>query len=98
MSWDDFDALAVEGEDAEPYRFTWNGTKFEMPTLGQLGWRDHLFVAEENPVEDKLRVLLGDQFDAFCAKQMTKLRMDKLIERWFAAQGITAGESPASGS
>lgn len=96
--WDDFDTLAVEGEDTEPYRFTWGGTKFEMAPLARLSWRDHRFVIDENDIEAKLRILLGDQFDAFDAKPMSSARMDRLIERWFAHQGITPGESSGSAS
>ena len=56
----DLDALEVEGEDAEPFRFTYKGQKFEMPVASTMDWRDQLALSEATESES-VRIIMGDE-------------------------------------
>jgi hypothetical protein len=94
----DLDALAVEAESAEPFRFRWDGHEFALPLLQQMTWQDSVaYFADDATPDAKLRRLLGaPQYEQFTAKPMSTARLNALLDAWFAAQGTSAGESVAS--
>jgi hypothetical protein len=88
----DLDALEVEGEDAEPFTFTYKGEKFSMPTAQAMPWQDQ--VALETATEaESLRLILGaEQYDRLAKLPMSAARMGKLITAWTKYQGLKPGE------
>lgn len=100
----DLDALAVEQEEAEPFRFTWGGKTFELPTLLQLPLDRQLQIAETGADLAAVRLVLGEKMIAELSRTpggpghrpMSAPRMMKLLEAWFAHQGTSRGKSPAS--
>ena len=95
----DLDALEVESDTAEPFHFTWGGQAFTMPLLTQMEWQEQTaFIRTDDPV-DSVRLLLGDQFDAFTAAgRLTVARLNALLGAWQEFQGVGLGESGASAS
>lgn len=92
----DLDAVVVEAENAEPFRFKWRDQSWEMPTMDALDFSDQLAL-EQATVEESLRIIMGsDQFDRFIAEPISTGRARELIKRWRRWQGLDQGESRAS--
>lgn len=92
----DLDALEVEGEDAEPFRFTYKGQKFEMPVAKAMDWRDQLALSEATEAES-VRLIMGDeQYERLSKLPMSSARFGALIDRWGKHQGLSLGNSRAS--
>ena len=92
----DLDAVVVEAETAEPFRFTWKGETWELPLMDALEFADQIALESAN-VEDSLRLLMGDdQWERFIAHPISTGRARELIRRWQKWQGLEPGESPAS--
>ena len=88
----DLNALEVEGENAEPFEFTYEGESFTMPTAAGMTWQDQLALERADQLE-ALRLILGDeQYDRFEKLPMSVGRLSALIEAWQAHQGLQPGE------
>ena len=75
----DVDALEVEEETQEPFRFSWAGETFVMPTAAMMDWRDQLGL-ETATAARSLELIMGPaEHDRFCehtdAHPMTSARM-----------------------
>lgn len=92
----DLDALEVEDEAAEPFTFTFQGERYEMPLVGQMDFADQLNL-EESTLSQSLQIILGDeQFERLLDARIKTGRMRALIEAWNAHQGLEPGKSQAS--
>lgn len=93
----DIDAIAIEDEGPEPFRFNRGEEEFAMATLLQLDWRDQERVLFGTNTTERLRILLGEeQFDRFVAKPLTTARLIKLLDLWFDYQGLDQAKLVAS--
>lgn len=90
----DLDALAAEGE-GEPFRFTWAGDTYEMPTLMQLPWTVAGAIFGDLPSAEKLKLILGDEtFERFKAKPCSAGKLRALLDAYMTFQGLGGlGES-----
>ena len=92
----DLDAVVVEAEDAEPFRFKWRDQSWSMPLMDALDFSDQLAL-ENATAEESLRLIMGsEQFDKFIAEPISTGRARELIKRWRKWQGLDEGESRAS--
>ncbi len=88
----DLDALEVEGEDGEPFAFTYKGETYTMPLAAAMPWQDQIALEAAGTV-DSLKLILGDeQYAKFEKQPMSAGRLAKLLERWLEHQGLKPGE------
>jgi hypothetical protein len=88
----DLDALEVEGEDGEPFTFTYQGETYTMPNATAMPWQDQLALETADTTES-LRLILGDeQFTRFQKQPMSAGRLNALISKWMEHQGLKQGE------
>jgi hypothetical protein len=88
----DLDALEVEGENGEPFTFTYKGESYTMPNAAAMPWQDQIALETANTVES-LRLILGDeQFGRFQKQAMSAGRLNGLIRKWMDHQGLKPGE------
>lgn len=92
----DLDALELEDENADPFRFTFRGEKYEMPLMMQMDFSDQLAL-EDATLSDSLEIILGtEQFKRLLSEPVSTARMKALIERWQEFQGLEPGKSESS--
>lgn len=106
----DLDAVVVESDDAEPFRFTWGGKDFELlpfislPANRQIAVIDQVYGDKVDAAKllTVLREILGDDLIAELSatkggpsnKPMSTMRLMSLIMAWVNAQD--PGKSQAS--
>ena len=98
---DDLDAAYAEIA-REPYRFTWQGRKWELPHMGELDFRlqSEIESMDEYTLEaiDALfqRIFGAEQAAEFAKIRVTGPFLAMLFERWLKHSGAAPGESEAS--
>lgn len=92
----DLDAVEVEAESADPFRFRWRGEVYEMPLAAALDFTDQLALETASETESMRLILGDDQFDRLTTDPMSTGRMNVLLTQWLRHQGLKPGELPAS--
>lgn len=108
----DLDAVVVESDDAEPFRFTWGGRRFEMPAFLALPADRQIAVIDQITAEtvdapkllSVLQQIVGDDLIAELSatkggpsnKPLTTMRLMPLVMAWVNDQGAGLGKSPDS--
>ncbi|MDG9703816.1 hypothetical protein [Streptomyces sp. DH37] len=87
----DLDALEREGAP-EPFTIVHGDTLFTLADPRELDWRliDRLGTG---PADADLRVLLGDQYDAFAQHRMPGWKLDMLLTRWREHYGLGGADA-----
>jgi len=106
----DLDAVYAE-ERGEPFTFTWEGRRWELPAFGDIDWRAAGMQAEMEAAADAdgmaevgvetLQKLFRFAFGEEQADRWEKARqpapaMVRLFSEWQKRSGAAVGESPAS--
>ncbi|WP_262702052.1 MULTISPECIES: hypothetical protein [Streptomyces] len=98
----DFNLDAVKAEsELRPFRFHWDGRRFEMQHSEALDIWQLLDNAEQGEIGATLGVFqaaLGEQYKDFRAKPLPQWKMKALFDAYRAHCGLAEGESAASSS
>lgn len=97
------DALLVEEEDAPPFTFVWGGKTYHMPLMPQLPFERQLALETATDLQ-AVGIILGDDLANDLAdtlggpdkRPLSIARFGRLLDAWFAHQGLERGKSPAS--
>lgn len=91
----DYDALAVELENAPPFVFDLQGEHFELRSMTSMEWHDQLALAEADP-RASLQLIMGDDWPRMEALRFPAGVFEQIVTDWLDWQGVAPGESPAS--
>lgn len=90
----DLDALEAEASD-EPFPFRVGGQTFTLPAASGMDWRAGAAI-DSGQYERGLRLLLGEDYDAFCQLAVSTGQLSALINRYQQHLGLAPGEPQAS--
>lgn len=92
----DYDALASELENAEPFAFSLRGQEFALRPAASMEWHQQLALVEADSRQSIKLILGDDEYARLDALTFPAGVLERIITDWLEWQGLKPGESPAS--